>query len=160
MEKEYKKGYIKMLVLICGIVLYFLVSKYCFRVVVVSGNSMSDTVCDGAVCFVDSGKFTVERYDIVLAKMNYQTSIKRVIGLPNDTILIDNGVVFVNGKACEEYNYYTEKAGIAEQKIVLGDGEYFLLGDNRSISYDSREFGVMTKDRIVGVVKKILWKGR
>lgn len=160
MEKDYIKGYIKIAIILLVVIVYIVFTKYCYRIVIVSGNSMSTTVNEDGVCLVETGEFSFERWDIVLAKLTHQTAIKRVIGMPGDTVHIKNGAVYVNGEQIEKYNTYTEYAGIAEEEIYLQEGEYFLLGDNRPVSYDSREHGLFQRNEIIGVIRKIIWKGK
>jgi signal peptidase I len=82
--------------------------------------------------------------------------VKRVIGVPGDTVLILDGVVYVNGELYEEEGEVDAilDAGIAAEEIVLGDDEYFVLGDNRNNSEDSRyaNIGNIKKEYIIGKV--------
>lgn len=155
-----KKGYLKFGLIIIAFITILFCKKNLYDIVSVSGNSMSDTVSNNGICFVKIGNEDILQYDIVLAKNNYQTIIKRVIACPYDCVEIKDGVVYVNEMPIEKYNFYTEMAGIAEEKIYLKEGEYFLLGDNREISVDSRNFGVVNQTNIIGVVETILWKGK
>ena len=80
--------------------------------------------------------------------------VKRVIGVPGDTVQIKNGTVYVNGKAFDEETDVAsiEDAGLAAEEITLGADEYFVLGDNRNDSMDSRmaEVGPIAGERIIG----------
>ena len=81
--------------------------------------------------------------------------IKRCIAVPGDTIQIIDSVVYINDVVySEDYLYSTDSydSGIAEDKITLGDDEYFVMGDNRQVSKDSRIIGIINKSKILGVV--------
>lgn len=95
----------------------------------------------------------LERGDIVVAKVGRIKVIKRVIGLPNETIQIADGKVLVNGVVLgETYCGDTNFAGEASEPYLLADGEYFLMGDNRDDSEDSRAYGGVLLENIRGVV--------
>lgn len=96
-----------------------------------------------------------ERYDIIAFKSSDgRMNIKRIIGLPNETIRISSGVIFVDGKALdsEEGFHIATLEGIAASDIELGEDEYFVLGDNRDSSEDSRfkSIGNVKREEIIG----------
>lgn len=127
----------------------------------VNGTSMVPTLEDGdqLICDKISYRFhDPERFDIIIFPYKYQKNtyfIKRVIGLPGETVRIDyDGNVYINGEILDE-KYGLEKMtypGIAEQEITLGDDEYFVLGDNRNVSEDSRypDVGLIKREDIIG----------
>ena len=93
------------------------------------------------------------RYDVVIAKVGNQSMIKRVIGLPGETVQILDGRVLVNGKVVDKsFDFCTDYEGVADEPYVLSEKEYFLMGDNRSVSYDSRNFGGIKLEQIEGIV--------
>lgn len=97
-----------------------------------------------------------QRYDVIVFEFNETTKyIKRVIGLPGETVRIDEeGKIYIND--CAVFDEYgsgvIEDAGIAKNNIKLGEDEYFVLGDNRNASKDSRssEVGMIKEDQIIG----------
>lgn len=127
----------------------------------VNGTSMVPTLEDGdqLICDKISYRFhNPERFDIIIFPYKYQKNtyfIKRVIGLPGETVRIDyDGNIYINGEILDE-KYGLEKMtypGIAEQEITLGDDEYFVLGDNRNVSEDSRypDVGLIKREDIIG----------
>ena len=135
-----------------------------FQNIYMVGPSMSPTIEDGEKLVVNQLAYTFgepERYDIVAFRSvehqdKYYT-IKRVIGLPGETVLIQNGNVYINGNplADSPIDDYIYTPGVAEDSITLGDGEYFLLGDNVNSSEDSRypNVGNIKKTEIIGRIK-------
>ena len=99
-----------------------------------------------------------QRGDVVVflpnGNENSHFYVKRVIGIPGDTISIQNGQVMIDGLPYEEEGIYDkmESGGIAETAITLGEDEYFVLGDNRNSSEDSRSsnVGIVMRDYIIG----------
>lgn len=115
---------------------------------VVNGVSMYDTLNDGDNLWVDKFSYHFkdpQRFDIVVFPMydGEEYFIKRIIGLPGETVRIDHqGNIYINGEKLEEsYGYETiepEMIGRAFDGVTLGDDEYFVMGDNRNESEDSR----------------------
>ena len=139
-----------------------LISSYVIQYTTVHGESMFPTLQDGDHLLMDKVSYRFkepERFDVIVFSYQYKENtyyIKRIIGLPGDTVKISNGVIYVNGKALIEHygNDSIEDPGLAANEIVLEEGEYFVLGDNRNSSIDSREpsVGNIKRDNIVGRV--------
>lgn len=149
---EDKKNWVKELlsyVIIIGIVL--IIKFFVITTVVVNGTSMNDTLHNKDIMLLDeiSMRFSnFKRFDIIVIKTNRNKIIKRVIALPGETVECINNVIYVNGKELKE-NY---GKGITEDfdKVVVGKNEYFVLGDNREHSLDSRIIGKISKKDIMG----------
>lgn len=141
------------------------------NLVVVSGNSMSPLLNSDDIVLMNQLKLDLgkpERFDVVVFEREDQKrNIKRVIGLPGETVQIHNGQVLINGQVLEERGIMMEVdgemveaqkkialAGLAENPVVLGADEYFLLGDNRDSSEDSRfaNVGNVKESQIIGKV--------
>ena len=139
------------------------VLKYVGQRSVVDGNSMNNTLYNGESLWVN--KFTYrfndpERFDIVVFPFEYSEDtyfIKRIIGLPGETVRIDEeGNIYINREILEE-NYgleviRPENRGRCVEEVVLGEDEYFVMGDNRNDSLDSRfpAVGNLKKEDFVG----------
>lgn len=126
----------------------------------VSGHSMETTLSDGDNLIVDKISYRFrdpERFEIIVFPFQYEEHtyyIKRIIGLPGETVQVIDGYVYINGEVLDE-NYGLEvmdDPGIAAEPITLGEDEYFVLGDNRNHSSDSRDppVGVLHRDDIMG----------
>lgn len=138
-----------------------LMVKYVAQRTTVSGSSMEPMIHDGDSLIVDKMTYRFsdpERFDIIVFPFEYQEGtyyIKRIIGLPGESVRIDeDGNIYINGEILEE-NYgleVIEDPGNAYNEIILRDDQYFVLGDNRNNSSDSRNpaVGLIHRDSIVG----------
>lgn len=140
---------------------------FLFQPFIVSGASMSPNFATGDYLIIDeiSYRFTVpQRGDVVVFNVGFipgysnQRFIKRVIGLPEETINITNGIVEIikDGKTTVLDEEYLSRSGgdplktYGDKNITLSADEYFVLGDNREYSYDSRMWGIVHRKYIIG----------
>ena len=160
---------------IIGMVVYFLivvavmvfVVKFIGQRTVVIGDSMQTTLSDGDNLITDKITYRFrdpKRFDIVVFPFKENTSkllIKRIIGMPGEMVQIKNGKVYINGYELQE-NYgiaVMNDAGLASEPILLGEDEYFVLGDNRNNSQDSRfsSVGNVSRSDLIGRAWVRLW---
>ncbi len=133
----------------------------------VSGHSMETTLSHGDQLIVDKISYRFrdpDRYDIVVFPYQYEEKtyyIKRIIGLPGETVQIVDGYVYIDGQQLDEHygNEVMLDPGIAEEPVTLGDDEYFVLGDNRNNSQDSRaaNVGVIHREDLLGRAWIRIW---
>ncbi len=158
-------------------ILYFLVVVFLSFLVVhfigqrtqVSGKSMEPTLYHGDNLIVDKITYQFNaptRYDIIVFPYEGDKEIyyiKRIIGLPGEKIQLVSNEIYINDKLLDE-DYgkepmFLNTEGIAKEAIILGDDEYFVLGDNRNHSSDSRDpdVGIIKKDSIIGRAWLRVW---
>lgn len=133
------------------------IRMFVFQPFVVQGNSMSPNLNEGSYLFVNEMDRKYQRGDVVVFEHPKDTSkrfIKRIIGLPGETISIEDGRVYINGQVLNETKYLspsitTPRGGAP---LVLKDDEFFILGDNRQASTGSQDFGPVSKNLIVGKI--------
>jgi signal peptidase I len=133
-----------------------------FNLSVVRGSSMTPHIHDGDRILIDHFSYmfgSVTRGDIVVLKYPLDPSvdyIKRIIGLPGDDVVLENGHVSVNGRQLEE-PYIAEQDQLAHAHVRVAPAHFFVLGDNRPRSCDSREFGLVPQDYVRGKVEVRVW---
>ena len=141
---------------------YFFISHYVLQSVTVVGMSMSPTLKDSQHYLLNRWLYLVrapQHSDIVVIRdpIDDTFAVKRIIGTSGDLVFLRGGNVYLNGRPLNEpylpagtptFPY----ARVSEQLIKLGKKEYFVLGDNRKNSLDSRAYGVLDRDRILGII--------
>lgn len=143
-----------------ALVALLLVCGFGIRTTVV-GQAMADNLNNGDRVFIDKLVYSISKPkagDVIVFLPNGNEKshyyIRRVVGVPGDRVQIKDGALYINGKLYEEASAVAsmEEAGIAETELLLGEEEYFVLGDNRNNSEDSRyaNIGNIKKEYIVG----------
>ncbi len=150
-------------ILIC-IFLALVVTQFCVQTATIRGDSMQPQYEDGDTVIVNKLKYRINapaRNDVVLIELKAGSSnhyiVKRILGLPGETVQIANGEVLINGEAIK--THFTEEilsAGLAAYSIELGEDEYFVMGDNCNNSEDSRvaNIGNIRRKQIVGKISR------
>ena len=162
--------------ILIAFVVAFLLKSYVLTLAVVSGPSMEPTLQDADRLYVNKVAYTPQRGDVVIfepASAPGKPYIKRVIAIPGDTLYIDfsTGDVYVNGEVIDE-PYIKEKTSrignyisllmitdnfSKEKPLVIEDGYFFAMGDNRNNSTDSREIGPIPMDELIGHATFRFW---
>jgi signal peptidase I len=142
----------------------FIIITFLYQPVRVEGTSMQPELRDQDRLFINKFAYhfeSISRGDVVVfhyPRDPEKSYIKRIIALPGDTLSIDEGRVFVNGKRVEESyvpRRYRDTRSLVE--MVIPSNEYFVMGDHRSISSDSRDFGPVERDLIYGKAEFVYW---
>ena len=137
----------------------FLLNRYVIQPIVVDGISMEPVLEDGERLLMDKITYQFQepkRYDVVVFPFEEDVYyIKRIIGMPGETVQIKEEMVYIDGQPLVDDDYGMEpivQTGNADELIVLGENEYFLLGDNRNNSLDSRYtvVGNIKREQILG----------
>jgi len=155
-------------IVIIALVIVVPVRYFLFQPFIVKGQSMEPNFSDGDYLIIDeiSYRFKApQRGEVIVFDAPNDPSsryIKRIIGLPGETIKIESGNVFLykNGEYqnLKEDKYLSlEVKTLGDVQVTLNPEEYFVLGDNRFVSADSRKFGILSKDKIIGRVYLRAW---
>ncbi len=128
-----------------------LIRTFIITPVRVDGDSMKNTLKNGDILLLYK-LGSINRLDIIVLdeEKDNEKIIKRVIGLPEETVAIKKGKIYVNDKVIDDEYAYGETSDY--DKVTLEDDEYFILGDNRLISKDSRYFGPIKENEIKGKI--------
>ncbi len=161
MENPKKEIFSMILYLAFIFITVYLIITFVGQRTAVNGDSMEPTLSNGDNLIMDKLTYHFrdpERFEVVIFPCPTNPEvyyIKRVIGLPGETIQIKDGCVYIDGELLEEDVYgiaQMAEAGIAAEALTIGEGQYFVLGDNRPISRDSRyeDVGLIERDAIEG----------
>ena len=150
------------LTLVSAVVLALLIRNFLFEPIRVDGDSMNETLQNGEIVFVTKPAYlagNLNRFDVVICKYPERGNtlfVKRLVGLPGDTVAVLNRTLYVNGEAMDE-PHIDHPPAYSMAPITLGEGQYFVLGDNRASSNDSHLVGPITRDMIIGHVRQVIW---
>ena len=156
-NKELKSKFLSILPYIIVIIVVVLMRLFIITPVQVVGESMKPTLQDGELMLLNKIKYKfsdIKRFDIVVVDYPNKDIIKRVIGLPGETVEYKDNTLYVNGKKIKEnfkingttYDYNIIESGYE----IIPDNMYFVLGDNRINSADSRTIGLIEEKQILG----------
>lgn len=154
MKDKVLKNLKELLPYIIILIVIALVRTFIATPIKVNGNSMYQTL-NGKEYMILNKLAEINRYDIVVVDTKDDELIKRVYGMPGEKIAIEDGNIYVNDKKIEDKYAY----GITSsyEAITLGDDEYFVLGDNRVVSLDSRSIGPVKEKDIKGTTNFIIY---
>ena len=155
-----KKNTIKEII-IYGLILILVIlfKTFFFSLIKVNGTSMINTLHNKDIMILNKINYIfneIERFDIVVIEEDNDYIIKRVIGLPGENVEYINNVLYINGKKVKENfsHKYTDDYSLSELNIKkIPKNYYFVLGDNRKNSMDSRILGLIPKNKILGKAK-------
>ena len=141
------------------IIIVILVKQFIITPIRVNQSSMNNTLYDKDIMILDkiSYRFSdIKRFDIVVIKKDKEYLIKRVIGLPGETVEYKDNKLYINGEVVEEnFNHKDTDDYILDKEIP--EGYYFVVGDNRPDSLDSRYIGLINKKDILGKTNLVLY---
>lgn len=146
-------------IVIISLAIIIPVRYYLMQPFFVKGNSMETNFHNNDYLIIDELTYRLkdpERGDVIIFKYPKDPSqyfIKRIIGLPGELIEVSNGQVFVNNVPLDESSYLDDERSVGRKTVqTLGPNEYFVMGDNRGVSLDSRSWGALDHDLIIGRV--------
>lgn len=160
MKKDRTKKRLKLpttiLIVIASLIIGITIRLFVFEMVKVDGLSMYPTLNNRQHLLILKSFYNINREDIVIFKshdVNDSLYVKRIIGLPNEHLEIKDSKIFINGEEIKEDYIPTYVETIGDIDITIPEEEYFLLGDNRGQSKDSRIIGTVKEEDILGEVK-------
>ncbi len=142
--------------IIIAAVVVLIIRAFLFQPFLVSGASMEPTISQNNYLIIDELTYRLrspERGEMIVFRYPNDPStfyIKRIVGLPGDAVDIESGSVNINNGALDESSYIGDTKTFGTTHVRLGSGAYFVMGDNRSNSYDSRSWGPLNRSFIVG----------
>ena len=152
MENKYWKILKDILqVVLTSVIIVFICFKFLFISAQVKGTSMYSTLQnnDRGFSFIITKNISINRFDICVIDSDKASEllVKRIIGMPNETVTYKDNKLYVNGEYIEE-TFLDDDVYTEDFEVTLGDDEYFCMGDNRNVSRDSRYYGSFKKSEI------------
>lgn len=150
MKEFIKNNYIYVLIIVIALI----IRAYFFIIIAVEGPSMEPNLKQGQIMLLNKRAYLKEkpkRFDIIVTKVEGVRIIKRIIGLPGEIVKYENNKLYINNQEVKTNIQFT-KTGNFPREIRVRDGYYFIMGDNRSASVDSRIFGSIKESEIIGNV--------
>jgi signal peptidase I len=147
-------------------ILTLLIYLFVFQISIVKGHSMRPTFADGDRLIIDKITYRlrdVRRFDVIVfrgsgVEQQQRDYIKRVVGLPGETVAIHNGMVLVDGRPVLQDFPFRSGVDRDMDEVTVPEGEFFVLGDNRPYSRDSsKDLGQVSAEHIRGLVRLRLW---
>ncbi len=150
--------------LLIAVLVALSINQFVFSIIRVQGPSMQPTFWTNERVFTEKISYLFsepKRKDVVVARYvpGEEQVIKRVIGLPGETVEIYNGQIYIDGELLDETAYWNDIISYYGEMppVTVPEDHIFIVGDNRNNSYDSREVGPIPMDQVVGHVSWILW---
>ena len=140
---------------LAGLLIVFF-RAFIFQNYIVDGSSMLPTLRPDERLIVSRLNYLIgkpERGDVIVFQFPLDPSrdfVKRIIGLPGETVAIQDGIVYIDGQPIDNENYIEHQSYTSMDPVTLGDDEYFVMGDNRAGSDDSRRWGPLPARNIIG----------
>ena len=140
------------------IIVVVLIRTFIATPVLVNGSSMYPTLKNNELLILKKYDRSYARYDIIVLDYKNEKLIKRVIGLPGETVEYKDGILYIDGKETnDDFASITSDFKSSELVGTIPEGYYLVMGDNRNNSIDSRTIGLISEDDINGVTNFSLW---
>ena len=153
-KKDYKKILKELIPYVIILIVVVLFRTFIATPVVVDGPSMQPTLKGGELMILNK-RSKIDRFDIVVVNNGKEDIIKRVIAMPGETISCEDGKIYVNDHLQEEE--YSRGTTSDFKKVTLKDDEYYVLGDNRTNSADSRIYGPFNAKKVKGRANLVIF---
>lgn len=160
-SKSVKKNLSIIVDLMLAITIAFVLTWTFFTRLLVQGFSMSPSIANRDIVLVNrlyKNFLTLNRYDVIAFYINDKESIKRIIGLPGDKIKISSSNIYINDEKIDEKYMTSSLSSYIDINTIVGEDEYYVLGDNLDSSRDSRfeDIGNIHRSQIIGKVWKVI----